>query len=41
MNLDPFYPIWDSSQWIERLIPYGVRLVQLRIKSEDPVADTP
>lgn len=35
MILDPFYPIWDSSQWMERLVPLGVRLVQLRVKSTD------
>ncbi|MFB9948392.1 thiamine phosphate synthase [Rhizobium puerariae] len=32
MKLDPFYLIVDSSDWIERLVPLGVRLVQLRIK---------
>ena len=30
--LDPFYMIVDSSDWIARLLPCGVRLVQLRIK---------
>jgi thiamine-phosphate pyrophosphorylase len=30
--LDPFYLIVDSAAWIERLLPCGVRLVQLRIK---------
>ena len=30
--LDPFYLIVDSAAWIERLLPHGVRLVQLRIK---------
>lgn len=35
MKLDPFYPIVDSSGWIERLVPLGVRLVQLRIKEMD------
>lgn len=30
--LDPFYPIFDSAAWIARLLPHGVRLVQLRIK---------
>ena len=30
--LDPFYPIVDSAAWIARLLPHGVRLVQLRIK---------
>ncbi|WP_173932586.1 thiamine phosphate synthase [Chelativorans sp. Marseille-P2723] len=32
MRLDPFYLIVDSSAWIERLVPLGVKLVQLRIK---------
>lgn len=32
MTLDPFYLIVDSSAWIERLVPIGVKLVQLRIK---------
>lgn len=32
MRLDPFYLIVDSAEWIERLVPLGVRLVQLRIK---------
>ena len=30
--LDPFYPIFDSAAWLERLVPHGIRLVQLRIK---------
>ena len=30
--LDPFYPILDSADWIERLLPHGIRLVQLRVK---------
>ncbi len=30
--LDPFYLIVDSVEWIARLLPCGVRLVQLRIK---------
>jgi thiamine-phosphate pyrophosphorylase len=30
--LDPFYLIVDSASWIERLLPSGVKLVQLRIK---------
>jgi thiamine-phosphate pyrophosphorylase len=34
MKLDPFYLIVDSSDWIERLVPLGVRLVQLRIKDK-------
>lgn len=37
MKLDPFYLIVDNADWIERLIPIGVKLVQLRMKdvSED------
>ena len=30
--LDPFYPIFDSAEWLERLVPLGIRLVQLRAK---------
>lgn len=30
--LDSFYPIVDSADWVERLVPLGVRLIQLRIK---------
>lgn len=29
---DPFYPIFDSAGWLERLVPLGIRFVQLRIK---------
>lgn len=32
MKLDPFYPIFDSADWLERMLPLGVRLVQLRVK---------
>ncbi len=32
--LDPFYLIVDSSQWLARLLPCGVCLVQLRIKDK-------
>lgn len=38
MKLDPFYLIVDSAAWIERLVPLGVRLVQLRIKDMAPPA---
>lgn len=34
--LDPFYPIVDSSEWLARLLPCGVKLAQLRIKSDAP-----
>ena len=32
MKLDPFYPIFDTSDWIGRLVPLGIKLVQLRSK---------
>ncbi len=32
MMLAPVYPIVDSAAWIRRLLPAGLRLVQLRIK---------
>lgn len=32
MRLDPFYPVLDSTDWLRRLLPVGVKLVQLRIK---------
>ncbi|MER9826696.1 thiamine phosphate synthase [Mesorhizobium sp. M0115] len=35
MKLDPFYLIVDNAAWIERLVPLGVKLVQLRIKDRD------
>lgn len=34
MRLDPFYLILDSADWIERLVPLGVKLVQLRVKDK-------
>jgi thiamine-phosphate pyrophosphorylase len=30
--LDPFYLIVDDAKWLERLLPLGAKLVQLRIK---------
>ncbi len=41
MKLDPFYLIVDSADWIERLVPLGVKLVQLRMKNvgEDRLRD--
>lgn len=33
MKLDPFYLIVDSADWVERLVPVGVGLVQLRMKN--------
>ena len=35
MALDPFYPIFDSASWCDRLVPLGIKLVQLRIKDKD------
>ncbi|RDJ09672.1 thiamine phosphate synthase [Rhizobium grahamii] len=35
MKLDPFYLIVDSAEWIARLVPLGVKLVQLRIKDKE------
>jgi thiamine-phosphate pyrophosphorylase len=34
MNLARVYPIVDSSAWVGRLVPLGVRLLQLRIKDQ-------
>jgi thiamine-phosphate pyrophosphorylase len=31
-GLDPFYPIFESADWLRRLLPLGIKLVQLRIK---------
>lgn len=41
MKLDRFYPIVDSSAWLDRLLPLGVKLVQLRVKNRpvDAVRD--
>jgi thiamine-phosphate pyrophosphorylase len=33
--LDPFYPIVPDTAWLARLLPQGIRLVQLRIKDKD------
>jgi thiamine-phosphate pyrophosphorylase len=32
MSLDRFYPIFDSADWLERLVPLGSKLGQLRMK---------
>ena len=32
MTLDRFYPIFDSADWVARMLPLGVRFFQLRIK---------
>lgn len=36
MVLDPFYPILESTDWLARLLPCGVKLVQLRLKDRPP-----
>lgn len=35
MKLDPFYLIVPDAGWVERLVPIGVKLVQLRLKEMD------
>jgi thiamine-phosphate pyrophosphorylase len=32
LSLDPFYPIVPDTDWLGRLLPLGIKLVQLRIK---------
>lgn len=34
-SLDPFYLIVDDAEWLARLVPLGVKLVQLRAKDMD------
>ena len=34
MTLDRFYPIFESTEWLARMLPLGVRLVQLRVKNQ-------
>ena len=34
-TLDRFYPIFDHPQWLHRMLPHGVKLVQMRIKDQD------
>lgn len=34
MTLDRFYPIFDDIEWLEAMVPLGLRLVQLRIKDK-------
>jgi thiamine-phosphate pyrophosphorylase len=35
MTLDRFYPIFPDAGWVERMLPLGVKLVQLRVKDRD------
>jgi len=34
MTLDRFYPIFDHSDWLKRMLPLGIKLVQLRVKDQ-------
>ncbi|MGH7124701.1 MAG: thiamine phosphate synthase [Stellaceae bacterium] len=34
LRLDPFYPILPDTEWLARLLPQGIKLVQLRIKDK-------
>ena len=34
MILDKFYPIFEKTEWLEKLLPVGIKLVQLRIKDQ-------
>lgn len=34
MTLPRFYPIFDDVAWLRRMLPLGVKLVQLRIKNQ-------
>jgi thiamine-phosphate pyrophosphorylase len=35
-GLDVFYPIVPDADWLSRIVPLGVRTVQLRVKDADP-----
>lgn len=39
MTLDRFYPIFDDVSWLDRMLPLGVKLVQLRVKDR-PARET-
>lgn len=34
MILDKFYPVFDQTTWLIRMLPLGIKLVQLRIKDQ-------
>jgi thiamine-phosphate pyrophosphorylase len=36
LSLDPFYPVVPDTDWLARLLPIGIKLVQLRIKDKRP-----
>lgn len=35
MTFDRFYPIFPDAGWVERMLPLGVKLVQIRVKDGD------
>jgi thiamine-phosphate pyrophosphorylase len=37
MTLARFYPIFDHSDWLKRMLPLGIKLVQLRVKDQPDV----
>ena len=37
MKIDPFYLIIDGMHWLDRLLPQGIKLVQLRMKNRPDV----
>lgn len=37
MTLDRFYPIFDHPNWLKRMLPLGVKLVQLRMKNQNEI----
>ena len=34
VRLDPFYPVLPDTAWLARLLPHGIKLVQLRLKDK-------
>ena len=36
MTLPRFYPIFEDADWLARMLPLGVKLVQLRVKDRTP-----
>jgi len=36
MTLQRFYPIFEDADWLARMLPLGVKLVQLRVKDRTP-----
>ena len=36
MTLDRFYPIFENAGWLARMLPLGIKFVQLRVKERPP-----